>query len=223
MNNKSSRLVGVRKHRDGTAANIQLVANLERAPGDSLDFKSGEFGNHGTPLADGGGSDPQRPRDIRGLLKVIENVTFEHDRPFTTLKRGLQAHASSAVLTSLNMENLPDLASRLRAAMRDAGVSNIELARECGVSPAAVTRWLKGEIRKLKADNYASAARALGVREEWLRAGKLPRERDARSLDVERATAAFLRMREPLRDLMQILDHMEPTEPTTDQKRRHGG
>lgn len=60
--------------------------------------------------------------------------------------------------------------------MKDAGVSQSELARECGVTPAAVHKWMGGST--LKADNLAAASRALGVREEWLRTGKLPRERE---------------------------------------------
>jgi transcriptional regulator with XRE-family HTH domain len=69
-------------------------------------------------------------------------------------------------------------AERLRSAMKAAGdVSMSQLGRECGVSPAAVSKWLNGG--KLSADNLAAASRALGVREEWLRTGKLPRERES--------------------------------------------
>lgn len=200
------------KHRDGTTAHIQLISNLESPAGNALDLKRGELGNDRTPLTDSGGGDAERPRDIRGLLKVIKNFAFEHAPPFTTLKCDMQAHANVAGLTLLNMENLPDLASRLRVSIKDAGISNVDLATECGVTPAAITRWLSGEIKKLKADNYAAAARALGVREEWLRTGKLPRERDAQDLQVERAMAAFRRMREPLEELLQVVRDMDSQE-----------
>jgi len=87
-------------------------------------------------------------------------------------------------------------------------VNASELARACKVSPAAVSKWLDGRTVTLKAATFAAASRALGVREEWLRTGRLPKDREA--AEEERQTdqiIAILRdLREPLSALSQAID-----------------
>lgn len=159
-----------------TAAHIQLVSNTQSAASEPLDFSSAEVRNDGTPFPDCGRTNLERPRDIRGALKVIDNVLFEHNRSFTIVKTALQPRCQPKTLTLVDMDKHATIADRLKEAMKDADdTSASDLARACNVSPAAVHKWLNGG--KMSADTSAAAARALGVREEWLRTGKLPRER----------------------------------------------
>jgi transcriptional regulator with XRE-family HTH domain len=129
-----------------------------------LDFLGAEIRNNSLPFPNGRGTDPKRPRDIRGSLKVIENVLLEHGGTFTIVKSALQPECQPKALTLVAMEKHATIADRLRAAMTDGRVSASDLARACGVSPAAVHKWLNGG--KMSADNSAAAARALGAREE---------------------------------------------------------
>jgi transcriptional regulator with XRE-family HTH domain len=159
------------------ATNVELVLNPKGAASEPLDLNRAEVRHDGLPLPDCGRTNIERPRDIRGTLKVINNVLLEHKQSFTTVKSALQPGYQPKHLTLVDMDKqLSTTAERLAAAMKDAGVSQSELARECDVSPAAVHKWLNGS--KLNADNLAKASRALGVREDWLRTGKLPRERE---------------------------------------------
>jgi transcriptional regulator with XRE-family HTH domain len=217
---KSGSVFG-RKRRKRTPAYIQIVPDLQCPAGDALDFLGAEFGDNGTPLADGGGADAQRPRDVRGFLKVIENFAFEHDSSLSLLKRKAQARFRIADLTSVHMDKLNDLAGRLSDAMKASEINASELAQECRVSSAAVTHWLNGTTKKLTADNYQAAARALGVREEWLRTGKLPRERDSEQAQVEKVQSALRDLREPLAALLAAIDEFSPSGST--KKRRTGG
>jgi transcriptional regulator with XRE-family HTH domain len=115
---------------------------------------------------------------------------------------------------------LVDLADRLDSAMKAVGVSASQLAREMGVSPTAIHYVLKRESLKMSADNYDSAARALGVRSEWLRTGKLPRERDTREVQTERLQAALRDLREPLTALLDAVNELYP--PEQSRKKRSG-
>lgn len=56
---------------------------------------------------------------------------------------------------------------RLRAAMRDAGVKNAQLARKLNVTPAAVSQWLS-ETSSPRRDNVFAIAQALSVPIETL-------------------------------------------------------
>jgi transcriptional regulator with XRE-family HTH domain len=167
------------RRRIRAATNIKLVLNSKGATSDALELQRTEVRNNDPPLRDGGRADAQRPRDIRGSLKVINNVLLEHKAPFTIVKNAMQPRYQPRPLTLVDMDKqLTTIAERLRSAMKAAGdISMSQLGRACGVSPAAVSKWLNGG--KLSADNLAAASRALGVREEWLRTGKLPREREA--------------------------------------------
>lgn len=158
------------------ATHIKLITNSKSAACDPLDLLGTEIRNHSLPLPNGSGTDIERPGDIRGALKVIDNVLLKHEPTFTTVKNALQPRCQPMHLTLVDMDKFATIADRLRASMTESGVSGSELARACDVSPAAVHKWLNGG--KLSADNSAAAARALGVREEWLRTGKLPKERE---------------------------------------------
>lgn len=55
--------------------------------------------------------------------------------------------------------------------MEDRGVGPSELARQCGVSPAAVTAWLKKGAAGMRLENLLLASDYLGVSVEWLARG----------------------------------------------------
>lgn len=64
------------------------------------------------------------------------------------------------------------LSDRIRAAMSASGVSQIALARACGVKPPSVHGWMNGKAKFLRGENLLLAARALGVSQDWLATGK---------------------------------------------------
>lgn len=69
------------------------------------------------------------------------------------------------------------LADRLKAAITRAGVSQVELARACGVSAPSVHGWLSGKAKFLRGENLLKAAAALGVNQQWLATGEGPMTR----------------------------------------------
>jgi transcriptional regulator with XRE-family HTH domain len=206
-----------------TPALVQVIANAQHAFSDAFNLTGTEVRDNGPPLPDGGGGQPERPRDIRGCLKVIDNVLFQHDPPFTTVKERLQPKCQVKGLTSVAMDKLPTIAERLIDAMRVRDgrdpVSASDLARACGVSPAAVHKWQNGG--KLSADNLAAASRALGVREEWLRTGRLPREREnaAEEDGVDRVLDILEDLRGPLSALAAAIDQLTKARPEASKKR----
>jgi transcriptional regulator with XRE-family HTH domain len=210
-----------RRIRDRTPAYIQLVPDTQCAAGDALDFLGAEVRNNGAPFTDGCGTDVQRPRDIRGRLEVIENVALKHAPILSPLNSGTQVRSREKALTLVDMDKLSDLAERLADAMREAGVNAAQLADACGVTAAAVSKWLSRETRTLSADNYAAAARALGVNETWLRTGKLPRERDKQVAQLEHLQDALMELRDPLAAVLAAIDALAPSRK--ERKRTRGG
>ena len=209
------------RRRDRPSTNVEVIANAERSAGDTLNFLGAELRNDDAPLADSSRTDAQRPRDIRGVLKVIDNVLFEHKPSVTAVQMRMQPQSKTVVLTSVHMEKLVTLAERLVDAMGQE-VSASDLARACNVSPAAVSKWLDGRTKALKADTLASAARALGVREEWLRTGKLPRDRQDAEEDrqVDRVITILEELRDPLAALAAAIDQLSSARPATARKRQ---
>lgn len=65
-----------------------------------------------------------------------------------------------------------DLAERLRMAMRHANKSQSQIAREIGKSTAAVSQWMTGAVKGLKADTANALEKATGVRAAWLVTGE---------------------------------------------------
>jgi transcriptional regulator with XRE-family HTH domain len=153
---------------------------------------------------------------------VINNVLFEHKLSYTPVEKRLQPQLRAGGLTSVSMDKrLPTLADRLNDAMGDK-ITASELARACGVSPAAVGKWKDGQTKELKASNYADAARALGVSETWLRTGKLPREREhgAEESQVDEVLDLLDNLRGPLTELAAALDRIGRNRPDMSGKRR---
>ena len=205
---------------DRAPANVEVSPDTECSSSDTLDLLRAELRNDLTPLADSSRADAQRPRDIRGVLKVINNVLFEHRPSVTVVQSRMQPQSKTVVLTSVYMEKLVTLADRLRDAMSEE-ISASDLARACDVSPAAVSKWLDGRTRALKAETLASAARALGVRDEWLRTGRLPRERQNAEEDrqVDRVIGLLEDLRGPLSALATAIDQLTRARPVSSRKR----
>lgn len=204
------------KRGDGTPTYVELLPDPERPTCDSLDLLRTEFGDDRSPLAHSRRTDTERPRDIRGALKVIDNVLLQHELSITTVQNEAQPQFPYRMLTSVQMETL---AERLEQAMKEIGVSKSDLARACKVSPVAAGKWLKGG--QMKADSQALVARALGVREEWLRTGKLPRERNGAEEDrqIERVIGLLIELREPLAALSSAIDSLTQSQVEPARKR----
>ena len=68
-----------------------------------------------------------------------------------------------------------DLAERLRVAMRHANKSQSQIAAEIGKSTSAVSQWMTGSVKGLRADTANALEKATGCRAEWLVTGNGPR------------------------------------------------
>ncbi|MBK1979105.1 helix-turn-helix transcriptional regulator [Achromobacter xylosoxidans] len=69
------------------------------------------------------------------------------------------------------------LAQRLREAMDQTGVKQVDIARAAGIKPPSVADWLNGKTKNIRGANLVSVAQLLNVSEAWLADGKLPKER----------------------------------------------
>ncbi|AUV49956.1 helix-turn-helix domain-containing protein [Bordetella bronchiseptica] len=69
------------------------------------------------------------------------------------------------------------LAERLREAMDDAGIKQVQVARAAGIKPPSVADWLNGKTKNIRGANLVSVAQLLNVSEAWLADGVLPKER----------------------------------------------
>lgn len=67
---------------------------------------------------------------------------------------------------------------RLLFAMRVRGVKQIELAKAAGVSRAAATSWVKGDVQSISAESLIAISEALNVNPAWLATG-------AGSMDIQ--------------------------------------
>lgn len=64
------------------------------------------------------------------------------------------------------------LAERIREAIQHSGKTQAQIATETGKSPGAVTQWLDGSTKSLRADTAAALERATGYNAAWLVTGK---------------------------------------------------
>ena len=60
---------------------------------------------------------------------------------------------------------------RIAAAIKHSKKLKKEIARECGVTPSAVTQWVTGDSKSMKPENLFALAEATGVSAEWLANG----------------------------------------------------
>jgi len=59
---------------------------------------------------------------------------------------------------------------------RDAGFTNVQLAKAADVSPAAVSHWFSGSTKELKAQSAIGLAQLTGWNVKWWAEGKGPRD-----------------------------------------------
>lgn len=78
-----------------------------------------------------------------------------------------------------------ETAARLRDAMEAKGVGPSELARHCGVTPSAVTAWLKKGATGIRLENLLCVSDALNVTVEWLARGGSQRQAALQLTDAE--------------------------------------
>lgn len=64
------------------------------------------------------------------------------------------------------------LSERIKSAMSDKGMKQIELAAAVGLTRGAVSLWMNGTTKELTSENLVNAARALGVSPIWLATGR---------------------------------------------------
>jgi transcriptional regulator with XRE-family HTH domain len=64
------------------------------------------------------------------------------------------------------------LKDRIKEAMDSARLTKAGLARATKASPGAITQWLTGETKSLKAETATSIERATGYRASWIVDGK---------------------------------------------------
>ena len=72
------------------------------------------------------------------------------------------------------MTTLPTISDRLAFAMKKMQISQVTLARRCGVAPSSVHGWLSGKSRFVRGENLLIAAKVLAVSPLWLALGKGP-------------------------------------------------
>lgn len=73
-------------------------------------------------------------------------------------------------LSSLNIQAM-NRHERIAHAIKHSKKLKKDIARECDVSPSAVTQWVTGDSKGLKPENLFALARATGVSAEWLADG----------------------------------------------------
>lgn len=100
------------------------------------------------------------------------------------------------------------LSERLKSAMDEAGVSQAELARACGVKPPSIHGWLSGKSKFLRGENLLSAARRLGVEQQWLATGVGPRRADEVMLTETLTTGQMYSESTQDRDIVHIPQYL---------------
>lgn len=70
---------------------------------------------------------------------------------------------------------MTELKDRIAEAMAASGLKAHELAERVGVSEPAVSHWLSGRTKSLKAKMAQAVARTTGVRVDWLISGRGPK------------------------------------------------
>lgn len=112
----------------------------------------------------------------------------------TALSTGMQLQLMQLGLISVDMSSLKD---RLKTAhARDEKVTPAQIARACGISAAAVSKWFSGASTNIKAEHLFIVARLYRVDAEWLALGKGKPERKATSssIDIPPARLALIRL-----------------------------
>ena len=67
---------------------------------------------------------------------------------------------------------LTDLKDRIRVALKEANISQHELARKCKITHATVSQWLAGNVKTIRSDTALKVSQVLKVDLTWLLTGK---------------------------------------------------
>lgn len=92
------------------------------------------------------------------------------------------------------------LAERVAKAIDASGKTPAGIAREIGVSPAAVYQWIQGGIKDLRNDNLFALADATGFAARWLGTGEGP------MVDCYGSAA--------VKHIMAVMENLPPAEQT---------
>jgi transcriptional regulator with XRE-family HTH domain len=92
------------------------------------------------------------------------------------------------------------LKNRIQEAMEAANLKPAELARKTGASTGAVSFWLNGQTKTLKAETAQAIQAATGFRTEYIISGKLPKR-------VEEAAGALVLASEPSTAYIQGIEN----------------
>lgn len=84
--------------------------------------------------------------------------------------------ASTLYRQAITVLNMSTLQERLREALRDADLSQSELARRIKLTRGAVSLWFTGSTKELTSENLLATAQALNVNPVWLGSGKGPKK-----------------------------------------------
>lgn len=91
----------------------------------------------------------------------------------------LSAWASTLLLvpavSMLDMETLDTMGDRLAAARKDARMSRPQLAKQCGLTRAAIQQWENGTVKAIRPVNLLRVCEVLGIEVRWLVTGEGPR------------------------------------------------
>lgn len=68
-----------------------------------------------------------------------------------------------------------NLSNRIRETLSISGKSQAAIAREMGITQSAITQWLTGQTKKLRADTAVALEKATGVKAEWIATGHGPK------------------------------------------------
>lgn len=112
-----------------------------------------------------------------------------------------------------NYERVALTKDRLREAMRDAGMTQSDLARATGLNRATISRYLSGEVEPRQEAAHKLAV-ALGVAEFWLWGHDVPKDRT----DVQKKNDDLVQVIAKLRgdpeffEVVSILAGLPPAE-----------
>lgn len=103
------------------------------------------------------------------------------------------AATTNEIAYSCQITSVITIADRLKSAREAAGLSQIELAHQAGVSQGTIANIETGTRKNPR--ELLSIARAVGVNPEWLKTGKAPRTNEADTNTghrIESPTARYL-------------------------------
>lgn len=103
------------------------------------------------------------------------------------------------------------LASRLKLAMLGPPkVSQVALAKACGIAPPSVANWLSGKSKSMEGSNLLAASRKLNVNPDWLADNRGPMRTAAHT--VEEPIAPYHDDQSPHVRAAMLLRQLDPKE-----------